>query len=80
MDRLRTISMKRVPTLSSPSPLGRTLPNAVSRRDTNSSASWASSGRLLKIVRASSRVIGGPSRVVDEPEAVERVRRDDEDD
>jgi hypothetical protein len=78
--RLRTISMKRAPTLSSPSPLGRTLPNAVSRRDTKSSANSASSGRLLKIVRASSCVIGGPSNVVDEPEALESVRRDEEDD
>jgi hypothetical protein len=34
---------------------------------------------LLKIVRASSRVIGGPSNVVDEPEALESVRRDEED-
>ena len=78
--RLRTISMKSAPTLSSPSPLGRTLPNAVSRCDTKSSANSASSGRLLKIVRASSRVIGGPSNVVDEPEALESVRRDEEDD
>ncbi len=77
--RLRTISMKRAPTLSSPSPLGRTLPNAASRRDTKSSANSASSGRLLKIIRASSRVIGGPSNVVDDPEALESVRRDDED-
>lgn len=80
MDCWRTISMKRAPTLSSPSPLGRTLPNAASRRNTNSSENSASSGRLLKIIRASSRVIGGPSNVVDEPEAVESVRRDDEDD
>jgi hypothetical protein len=78
--RLRTISMKRAPTLSSPSPLGRTLPNAVSRRDTKSSANSASSGRLLKIVRASSCVIGGPSNVVDEPEALQSVRRDEEED
>ncbi len=72
--------MKRAPTLSSPSPLGRTLPNAVSRRIAKSSANSASSGRLLKIVRASSRVIGGPSNVVDEPEASESVRRDEEGD
>lgn len=78
--RLRTISMNRAPTLSSPSPLGRTLPKAVSRRETKSSANSASSGRLLKIIRASSRVIGGPSKVVDEPEAFESVRRDEEDD
>lgn len=77
---LRTISMKRAPTLSSPSPLGRTLPNAVSRRDTKSSANSASSGRLLKILRASSCVIGGPSNVVDEPEALQSVRRDEVDD
>jgi hypothetical protein len=78
--RLRTISMKRAPTLSSPSPPGRTLPNAVSRRDTKASANSASSGRLLKIVRASSCVIGGPSNVVDEPEALMSVRRDEEED
>jgi hypothetical protein len=79
-ERLRTISMKRAPTLSLPSPLGRTLPNAVSRRDTKSSANSVSSGRLLKIVRASSCVIGGPSNVVDEPEALESVRTDEEED
>jgi hypothetical protein len=80
MGRWRTISMKRAPTLSSPTPCGRTLPSAISRRATKLSENSASSGRLLKITRVSSRVIGGPSKVVDEPEAVETVRRDDEDD
>lgn len=72
--------MKRAPTLSSPSPFGRTLPSANSRRVTKSSENSASSGMLLKMTRTSSRVIGGPSNVVDEPEAVERVRMDEEDD
>ena len=80
IERQRTMSMNRAPTLSSPSPLGRTLPNAVSRRLTKSSANSASSGTLLKMIRASSRDIGGPSNVTDEPEALESVRRDEEDD
>ena len=32
------------------------------------------------MIRASSRDIGGPSNVTDEPEALESVRMDDEDD
>lgn len=79
--RDRTISIKRAPTQSSPSPLGRTLPNAMSRRKTKSSANSAKSEIFPKMIRASSRVIGGPSDVEDEePEAVERVRVDEDDD
>jgi hypothetical protein len=80
IERPRTMSMKRAPTLSSPSPFGRTLPSAISRRVTKSSASSANSEMLLKMIWTSSRVMGGPSKVVDEPEAVESVRMDDEDD
>jgi hypothetical protein len=32
------------------------------------------------MIRASSRDIGGPSNVTDEPEALESVRRDEEED
>lgn len=66
----RTISMKSAPTWSSPSPTGTALPSAASRRLTNSSANSARSEMLLKMIRASSRVIGGPSKVADEVEAV----------
>ena len=79
-ERDRTVSMKRAPTQSSPSPLAITLPNAISRRATKSLANSARSEILPKMIRASSRVIGGPSVVDEEPEAVERVRVDEDDD
>ena len=77
----RTVSIKRAPTASSPSPLWITLPKAISRRVTKSSANIARSAILPKMIRVSSRVIGKPSDVEDEePEAVERVREDEDED
>src|ERR1700761_3499769 len=77
----RTVSIKSAPTESSPTPLGTTLPSAISRRATKSSANSARSEILPKMIRVSSRVIGGPSDVEDEePEAVESVRVDEDED
>ena len=74
MEGDRTVSIKRAPTESSPSPLGTTLPSAISRRATKSSANSARSEILPKMIRASSHVIGGPSDTEDEePSSVERV-------
>ena len=77
----RTVSIKRAPTQSSPSPLGTTLPSAISKRVTKLSANSARSEILPKMIRVSSRVIGRPSDVEDdEPEAVESVRVDEDED
>ena len=70
----RTVSIKRAPTGSSPSPLGTTLPSAISRRATKLLVNSARSEILLKMIRVSSRVIGGPSDAEDEePSSVVRV-------
>lgn len=77
---IRTILRNNSPTLSSPTPPGKTFPSASSSCSENMSENRASSVILEKMVLVSSKLIGGPPDEVDpveESEAVETVRADD---